>query len=131
MAQGEIEKMLAETNKEMENSKRILQELANEVAQLTDIVQPALEKQIAALRSARMATVGEIKESLVALREIRTFFLEDRHAQEVASLKEFVEVMERLRDLKSAGVLDAVADTIIRLGVGEMTPAPAVKVPEA
>ncbi len=118
MAQGEIEKMLAETNKEMENSKRILQELANEVAQLTDIVQPALEKQIAALRSARMATVGEIKESLVALREIRTFFIESRHREEMESLKEFVDVLERLQKLKAAGVLDAVSDTIINLGVG-------------
>ncbi len=118
MAQGEIEKMLAETNKEMENSKRILQELANEVAALTDIVQPALEKQIAALRSARMATVNEIKESLVALREIRKFFMESDHMVECGRLAEFVGVCERLRDLKSQGVLDAVADTIINLGVG-------------
>lgn len=114
---GDIDKMLAETNQQMETSKKLLQELANEVTALAEVVQPALEKQIAALRSARMATVNEIQQTLVALRDIRKFFLEDDYQKELERLRDFVELCQLLKELKEAGVLDAVADTMIRLAI--------------
>lgn len=114
---AEIDKMLEQTNREIEQSKKVLQDLANEVTTLADIVQPALEKQIGALRSARMATVNEIRESLGALREIRKFFLEDDYAREMERLKEFTEVCQALQSLKQAGVLDAVAEIALKMAI--------------
>lgn len=114
---NEVDKMIEQTNMQMEQSKRILQDLANEVSALADIVQPALEKQIGALRSARMTTVNEIKESLTALRDIRKFFLEDDYEAEMQRLERFVKVCRELQELKAAGVLDAVSDTVLKLAV--------------
>jgi DNA-binding transcriptional ArsR family regulator len=115
---GEIDKMLDETNRQMDQSKKILQELANEVVSLAEVIQPALDKQISALRSARMTTVSEISQSLTVLRDIRRFFLEEAHVQEMERLERFVAVCKELERLKKDGVLDALSDTILRLGVG-------------
>ena len=116
---GEIDKMLEQTNREIEQSKKLLQELANEVVTLADIVQPALDKQIQALRSARMSTVLEIRESLSALRDIRKFFLEEDYEREMGRLERFVGVCRELQKLKREGVLDSVAETAIRMGLQE------------
>ena len=113
-----VDKMLETTNKEMETAKRVLQELANEVTALADIVQPALEKQIASLRSARMATVNEIQ-SLTAMRDIRKFFLEADYAVEMERLERFVRLCRDLQELKASGVFDAVCDTALRLAIKE------------
>jgi hypothetical protein len=49
------------------------------------------------------------------LREVRAFFLDKDYATELARLREFVEVCERLKLLKDCGFLDTVADTMLRL----------------
>lgn len=116
---SEVDKILNDTNHEIEQSKKILQDLANEVMSLADVVQPALEKQIAALRSARMATVSEIRESLSALRDIRKFFIESDYETEMERLERFVKVCRELQSLKRDGTLDSLVDTILRLSIGE------------
>jgi hypothetical protein len=113
---GDVDKMLEETNRQMEQSKKLLQDLANEVVNLGEVIQPALERQIGVLRSARMSTISEISQSLTAFRDLRQFFLADEHEHEMARLKEFVDVCERLLTLKNSGMLDALADTILKLG---------------
>lgn len=67
------------------------------------------------LRELRMATTTETVQLKSALSDIRKFFLDDRHPEEVKRLLEFVEVCERLKKLKQDGTLDAVADTILKL----------------
>jgi hypothetical protein len=71
-----------------------------------------------ALRDARATKVAieiETKQTLAALADIRKFFLDSRHEEEVQRLKEFVTLCERLRDLRDSGFLDTVCDTILRL----------------
>ena len=74
------------------------------------------------LRATRMATVNEINASLAAMREIRKFFLESDYETEMTRLERFVRVCRDLQDLKASGVLDAIADTSIKLAVQEPTP---------
>lgn len=115
--ENRVKELLKQSNDELERSKKILQDLANEVTAMTDIVQPALEKQIGALRSARMSTVNEIRESLSSLREIRKFFIEDDYEVEMNRLERFVKLCRELQELKAAGVFDAVCDAALRLAV--------------
>jgi len=114
----DVEKLLKQTNDEVRESKKILEELANEVTALADVVQPALDRQIKALRSARMTTVSEIRESLAALREIRKFFIESDYEVEMQRLERFVNLCREIQRLKAEGVFDAVCDSALKLAVG-------------
>jgi hypothetical protein len=67
------------------------------------------------LRMTRMAMDSEIRQLMASLREVREFFIDKDHASEVARLKKFVDLCERLKALKESGFLDTVADTMLRL----------------
>lgn len=112
-----IAELINTTNRELNESKKALQDLANEIGATSEIVQPALEKLIKSLRSARMTTVNEIREMIGALKEIREFFMDPKHPAELERLERFVNVCKALQSLKQDGTLDALAETIIRLGL--------------
>lgn len=75
----------------------------------------ASDQRLTWLRQTRMAFDTETRVLMAQLRDVRQFFLDKTHEQEVARLKEFVDLCERLQKLKSSGFLDTVADTLIRL----------------
>jgi hypothetical protein len=70
---------------------------------------------LATVREQKMALSTETRSLLNSLREVREFFLEDKHELEIKRLLEFVELCERLHNLKKSGFLDAIAETILRL----------------
>lgn len=106
-------------NAEVEESKRVLTGLSNDVRAVFEIVGPQLLQQAKELRAARMTVVAEIRDSLAALRDVRRFFLESEYSVEMDRLERFVRLCKELRVLKESGILDAVADTAIRLAVRE------------
>ena len=67
------------------------------------------------LRMNRMAMDSETRQLMAALREVRSFFADKNHSEEVERLREFVGLCERLKAMKESGFLDTVADTMIRL----------------
>jgi hypothetical protein len=81
-------------------------------------VEEAINAQIASVRSKRSIAEIESKQLLTALGDVRRFFFDDKHQEEVKRLSEFVEVCERLQKLQTSGFLDAVADTILKLEGG-------------
>lgn len=113
------DQLLKDTNTEVLESKKILQDLANEIRALSDVVNPSLMEQIKNIRQARMTVVSEIRESLSALREIRAFFLESNYETEMQRLERFVRLCREIQALKSEGVFDAVCDTAIRMALKE------------
>jgi hypothetical protein len=74
-----------------------------------------LKAAIADMRSKKFAIENESRQMLAALGDIRQFFLDDRHEEQVKRLSEFVTLCERLKALKESGFLDTVADTMLRL----------------
>jgi hypothetical protein len=77
--------------------------------------QEFIKKALGEVREQRIALGSETRLLLAALRDIRTFFLEKDYDTEINRLREFIDVCERLRALKDAGTLDAIADTILKL----------------
>lgn len=75
------------------------------------------DERLKQLRMTRMATESEMRMLMASLREVRTFFLDSKHEAEVARLREFVDLCERLQKLKESGFLDSVADTMLRLSI--------------
>lgn len=77
------------------------------------------DERLKELRMLRLANEGEIRQLMASFREVRQFFLDKDYATEIARLKDFVDTCERLQKLKESGVLDSVADTMLRLGEGK------------
>lgn len=73
------------------------------------------KKHLEDLRGLKFATVAEVTAMKKELADMRTFFLGADHDREIVRLREFVDLCERIAKLKSAGVLDAVADTVLKL----------------
>lgn len=115
METDEVKKMMASTTLEMEKAKSILQDLANEVTAMTEIIEPALTRQIVALRSARMAVVGEVQAALPAFREVRAFFTDANYDRELAQLERFVAACSKLKELKDSGALDAIQNCMVAM----------------
>lgn len=111
--------MLKAINIEVEESKKILESLANEIHALSIIVGPALLNQAKELRSARMVVVNEVRDSLSSLRDVRKFFLESDYKIEIERLEKFVKVCKEIEELKKSGVFDAVCDSALRLAIQE------------
>lgn len=119
----QTKELLTAVNDEMQQSKKILEALVNDVKALGDVVGPALLKQATDLRNSRMTATTEIQLSLTALREIRKFFLESDYDKEMGRLERFLAACREFKALKADGTLDAVADIAIRLAVQEERPA--------
>jgi hypothetical protein len=103
---------------EMDNSKAALEATFNDMAKLADRIIALCANQVRDVREARMAMNREVASMLAELRDVRKFFLEENHAQEVSRLQEFVKVCDHLRQLKADGTLDAMSDTIVRMSLG-------------
>jgi hypothetical protein len=109
--------MVNAVNAEVEESKRILQDLTNQVSSLRDSIGPALLDNAKAIRSSRMTVVSEVRQSLAALHDIRKFFLEDDYGVEMERLERFVHLCKELMAMKESGALDAICDSAIHLGL--------------
>ena len=103
--------------KRAEEARAAIEYLVNNVkrewVEYDDFIIEALKKA----RATKVAIEIETKQTLTALGDVRKFFLDPRHEQEVQKLKEFVDICDRLRELKSSGFLDAISDTILRLSM--------------
>lgn len=74
-----------------------------------------LKEAITDMREKKFAIESETRQLLSAFGDVRQFFLDDRHEEQVKRLAEFVTLCERLKALKESGFLDTVADTMLRL----------------
>ncbi len=90
-------------------------ELYNGMARAFEGFKKDTTSRIAEMRGIKLALVGEVRQMLDGLKDVRSFFLDVRHDEEVKRLKEFIDLCERLKALKESGFLDTVADTMLRL----------------
>lgn len=101
----------------VKESRETLEQLANQVRKLGDVLIPTLASQVETIRGSRMTVVSEIQLMLGSLREIRKFFLESDYRTEIEHLERFVKLCQEIQKLKQSGVFDGVCDSIIRLAI--------------
>lgn len=111
--------ILSKITEELVTSKEALQELYNDIAVMHNTLQPQFKNVVKNLRDNRMTVTVELTKSLNMMRDVRKFFLEKEHEQEIERLKEFIVLAERLRKLLDDGTLDAVTNIILKLETGE------------
>jgi hypothetical protein len=76
-----------------------------------------IKKSVKELRQYKMALEVETRQTLNAFKDVRNFFFDDKHEEEVARLREFVDLCQRLQQLKESGFLDSIADTMLGLAI--------------
>lgn len=109
---------LKEITNEVRESKKVLQDLHNEVRSIYDIVAPQLKDMIHDIRSLRTSLTMELNKALLDMKEIRKFFLESEYKEEMARIERFVQINEKLRGLIDDGTMDAITDVMLKLAVG-------------
>jgi polyhydroxyalkanoate synthesis regulator phasin len=80
-----------------------------------DFVDTDIPRLIREMRTIRMAMSSEMSALTTQLADLRKFFHGESYEQEVARLREFADLCERLQKLKDSGFLDQIADTMIKL----------------
>jgi len=98
-----------------QDARSIIDELYRGIGGDMDRHRENMKNNISAIKGFKIAYVAEINTIKKELQDIRTFFVGAEHDREIARLREFVELCERISVLKKAGTLDAVAETIIKL----------------
>lgn len=114
--QGEALKSI---NKEVEESRKILQGMSNDIRITADTIMPEMAKIVKKIRDTRMTITTELSKSLSMMRDVRKFFLEDEHSDEVDRLERFIGLSERLKSLIEDGTMNAICDIILKLEIKE------------
>lgn len=107
----EMSTLIEDTNE----AKEALRTAVEGIGENMDKIKPMKKELIENLRGMRMTTTTEVAAMLKPLEDLRKFFLGAEHDKEIARLREFVDLCERLETLKKSGFLDTVADTMLRL----------------
>lgn len=119
------ERVISGTRSSLDSTNKLLNEALDARAALDvmsekwkadwiDFIQSSNDR-LKEFRAFRMALDSEMRQVLVAARDVRKFFMENEHQQEVERLKEFVDLCERMQKLRDSGFLDNIADTILKL----------------
>jgi hypothetical protein len=96
-------------------AKMTLMEAITGIGQGLEGLKPMRKEMVEEIRGMRESVTAEVASTLKPLEDIRRFFLGPEHDKEIARLREFVELCERLKKLKDEGFLDSVADTLLKL----------------
>jgi len=107
--------LIKAVNVEVTESKKMLKTALNEIMAVDDLLQPKLLEMIRRCRESRMAALTEVRGILSELKDVRKFFLDAEHTDEIERLERFVKVCLQLKALKEDGTLDALADTMLKL----------------
>jgi len=110
---------LKEINKEVHESREVLQKLKNEIVQTNNLVEPELLNMIKRIRTTRMTVTTELNQSLSIMKDVRKFFLDAEYKTEIERLERFVIIGERMKVLIDDGTMDAVCDVMLKLSEKE------------
>lgn len=110
-----IKKEMSTLIEDTEEARGALRQAVEGIGENMDKIKPMKKELIENLRGMRMTTTTEVAAMMKPLEDLRKFFLGAEHDKEVARLREFVDLCERLEKLKKSGFLDTVADTMLKL----------------
>jgi phage-related protein len=104
-----VQQSIATSVSELENARTAVQDLANELASVIDVIEPALADQVGRLRASRMASVGELQQIASAVREVRLMLLSKDAGLAIERGEKLLTILRDLEDFRASGALDAFA----------------------
>ncbi len=102
-----MQKSLEKSVEDFEKAQDAIQSLANELATVADIIEPALADQVRRIREARMASTGEIGKVADAVRDLRGLLVSKDAEQMVSRAERLLAVLRELEEFRACGALEA------------------------
>lgn len=104
-----------ELTKRTLNARDALNKAVAGIGECLDKVKPLCRDYTKELGVMRTEAHGRINDAKKDILELRALFLGADYELEMARIKEYIDVCERLKALKDAGILDDVAQTLLKL----------------
>ena len=111
--------MMKAANEQLSEARKQLEDTANQIRHLREIVFPQLAEYTLEIRSVRMTAVTEMGAILNEMRQVHKFFIDASYDREMKELERFVGLCKEIQKLKADGVFDAICDSAIRLSLKE------------
>lgn len=108
---------MAVAKEELLDTREQLQTTLNDITVMCDRIQDMMKDQIEEIRGTRFTLVTETAQMMESLREVRKFFLDSQHQEEIQKLRAFVALCQDLRLFTSDGSLDTIIDSMLKLAV--------------
>lgn len=100
------------THRELEAARVVVRELSNELADVIEVIEPALATHTARLRQARMASLEEMRLITAGLKELRMALVANETDVALKRAERFVVVCRDLDEFRRTGLLQALLSTI-------------------
>lgn len=113
-----IAEQIAATRAELDAAREVVRTLANDLADVADVIEPVLENHIARVRRARMGSVDELRQISGAIKELRDLLTNADTKLMLDQAERFLRVCRELEEFRAVGFLDA----FVQAFLGETRP---------
>jgi negative regulator of replication initiation len=111
MANDDVDEKLVNairaTKEEIDGARNVVHALANELADVIEVIEPALVEHTRRLRQARMMSLEEMRQVTTAVREMRDLLLSKQTDEMLIRAERFLAVCRELEEFRMCGFLDA------------------------
>lgn len=102
-----IADQIAATTAELDAAREVVRTLANDLADVSEVLEPVLMDHVKKIRAARMAGLEELRMLSAGITELRTVLLAKDTAQMLTVMERFLTVCREMEEFRAVGFLDA------------------------
>jgi len=102
-----IAEQIAATRTELDAAREVVRTLANDLADVADVIEPILADHIKRIRQARMGSLDELRMISAGIRELRDTLMKPETAQMLDRAERFLRICRELEEFRAVGFLDA------------------------
>lgn len=112
----EIVKSIHEATKELDEARDVVRNLANDLAEVADVIEPILTEQSQRIRRARMQVIDECRQTAVALKEFRDILQSNAMLSAIERAERLISACKELEEFRACGFLDAFLEAFAGVG---------------
>lgn len=102
-----IAEEIAATRVELDQAREVVRNLANELADVADVIEPVLSSHVKRLREARMASLDELRQISNAIHTLTQLLTSQDTSHMLAQAERFLHVCREVEEFRACGFLDA------------------------
>jgi hypothetical protein len=103
----ELAAAIQQTTEGLDAAREVVRNLANELADVIEVIEPTLAQHTKRLRQARMASLDEMRLITTSLQELRKLLLAPEMEQMLRQGERFLKLCGELEEFRACGFLDA------------------------
>jgi ABC-type transporter Mla subunit MlaD len=109
-----IAQHIADTRDELDKARAVVRELANDLADVADVIEPVLADHVKRLRQARMTSIDELRQIAAGIRELRQVLVTPEADLMIERATRLLAVFRELEEFRACGFLDAYIQAFAR-----------------